>query len=296
MVSATMQAPRYQSKHKMITNMFSPVPSKKDAEKFKLSNAQINFFHQNGYLPNNKILDQTQLEQLRTSLEDIVYGRNPFKNDLVGNAVIEPEKGFAYFQGAWYIDKFFHDLVFHPAITVPISQLLGTDKVRFWHDQIFYKPAKIGTGVSWHQDYSYWQRTRPAKHITLWLGLDDATAENGCLEVIPGSHKWGLLPTVGLVSNELDNLKEHLSAEQLEKFKPVKIEMKAGFGSFHHDHTVHGSQPNKSLCSRRGIVLNYMAYDVVSADGSKPIMPCYPLIPEGQMIEGEPWPIVVDLS
>ena len=296
MVSTDLKPPRYQAKHKVITDLFRQVPTKVEAEQFKLSQEKVDFFKQNGYLPNNKILNQEQLDQLRTSLEDIVHGKNPFKDELISGSTIEPQKGFAYFQGAWYIDKFFHDLIFQPAITVPITQLLGTNKVRFWHDQIFYKPAKIGTGVAWHQDYSYWQRSRPSKHITLWLGLDDATAENGCLEVIPGSHKWGLLPTVGLVSTELDNLKDHLSKEQIDQFNPVKVEMKAGFGSFHHDHTVHGSQPNHSGRPRRGIVLNFMAYDVVSADGNKPMMPGYPIIPEGQMIEGEAFPIVLDLS
>ena len=101
MVSTDLKPPRYQAKHKVITDLFRQVPTKVEAEQFKLSQEKVDFFKQNGYLPNNKILNQEQLDQLRTSLEDIVQGKNPFKDELISGSTIEPQKGFAYFQGAW---------------------------------------------------------------------------------------------------------------------------------------------------------------------------------------------------
>ena len=56
------------------------------------------------------------------------------------------------------------------------SQLLGDRGVRFWHDQLFCKPARHGGIVAWHQDYSYWTRTQPLAHLTCWIGLDEATS------------------------------------------------------------------------------------------------------------------------
>src|SRR5256885_674880 len=75
--------------------------------------------------------------------------------------------------GAWRITPGFHDLLWNPAFTVPASQLLG-GAVRFWHDQLFCKPAHHGGVVAWHQDYSYWTRTQPLAHLTCWIGLDDS--------------------------------------------------------------------------------------------------------------------------
>ena len=55
--------------------------------------------------------------------------------------------------------------------------------------------------MAWHQDYSYWTRTKPIAHLTCWIALDDASEENGCLHYIPGSHRWPLLPITGLAGD-----------------------------------------------------------------------------------------------
>jgi len=56
------------------------------------------------------------------------------------------------------------------------------------------------------QDYSYWTRTQPMAHLSCWIGLDDATRENGCVHYVPGSHRWNLLPITGL-ANDMDALR-----------------------------------------------------------------------------------------
>jgi hypothetical protein len=61
--------------------------------------------------------------------------------------------------GAWRIAPAYHDVLWNPPFVMAASQLLGDVPVRFWHDQLFYKPAKKGGVVAWHQDYSYWTRT-----------------------------------------------------------------------------------------------------------------------------------------
>jgi ectoine hydroxylase-related dioxygenase (phytanoyl-CoA dioxygenase family) len=138
-------------------------------------------------------------------------------------------------------------------------QLLGNKAVRFWHDQLFCKPAKHGGVVAWHQDYSYWTRSVPMQHLTVWVGLDDASRENGCLQYVPGSHKWGLLDKPVLIG-EMEGLKAFLNEEQQEELKhPVPVEMKKGHGSFHHPLLVHGSFGNSSERSRRAFVINVFA-------------------------------------
>jgi ectoine hydroxylase-related dioxygenase (phytanoyl-CoA dioxygenase family) len=197
-----------------------------------------------------------------------------------------------YFQGAWLVDEVFHDILYSPRLTVPLCQLLGTDAVRFFHDQVFYKPARHGGIVAWHQDYSYWTRTTPVGHITCFLCLDDATLENGCLHVVPGSQKWNLLPKVDLMgkTEDMESIKSVLSEEQKAQFKPTPIFLKAGECSFHHCLTLHGSYPNKSDRARRSVVLNFMKPETKSAS-DQPLMPGAAPVQAGQVVDGDFFPI-----
>jgi ectoine hydroxylase-related dioxygenase (phytanoyl-CoA dioxygenase family) len=153
-----------------------------------------------------------------------------------------------------------------------------------------------GKNVSWHQDYSYWTRTSPSHHLSVWLPLDDVSEENGTLQVVPCSQNWPLLPTVELQGGDMDALKNHLSKEQREMFRPEPVILQAGHAEMHSDHLVHGSMPNNSDRPRRALIINYMSADTVSNDDSRPIMPGFPIVPRGDVIEGEGFPIVLDLS
>ena len=108
------------------------------------------------------------------------------------NESTDPSRILFHALGAWRVASGFHDLLWNPAFLVPAAQLLG-GAVRFWHDQIFSKPADHGGIVAWHQDYSYWTRTQPMQHLSCWIGLDDSTRDNGCVHYVPGSHRWNLL-------------------------------------------------------------------------------------------------------
>lgn len=276
---------------------FPRVKSQADLKQYQLTSDQVQFFRKNGFLHNVPIMSQAQVDRLRDGLEAIVNRRNGREDELLGAVSADPKKADAkltYMQGPWMIDETIHDLVFHPAITVKLAQLLDTPRVRFWHDQVFYKPAKTGGNVAWHQDYSYWQRSKPARHMTVWIGLDDSKIENGCLQVIPGSHTWPLLDPTALMG-DMEGIKAQLTPEQAAQFKPFPCEQPCGNCSFHHDHTVHGSYPNNSERPRRAIVLNYMADGVKSDADDGNLMPGAPKIPAGEVIQGDWFPIVIDL-
>jgi len=264
------------------------------SSEYELSEDRVRFYHENGYLAPLRLLDDNQLDLLRKRLEAMIRDDFPRADELLTAPRLKPgdKPGMIYFQHAWLVDDAFHDLVFSPRLTVPLCQLLGTDSVRFFHDQIFYKPARHGGIVAWHQDYSYWTRTEPVGHITCFLCLDDATLENGCLHVVPGSHRWNLLPKVDLMGKkeDMDSIKSVLSEEQKANFKPTPIFLKAGECSFHHSLTLHGSFPNTSDRPRRSVVLNYMKPDTRSAS-TQPIMPNAPVIAPGAIVEGDLFPI-----
>ncbi|MEZ6114614.1 MAG: phytanoyl-CoA dioxygenase family protein [Pirellulaceae bacterium] len=208
------------------------------------------------------------------------------------NESTDPNSVLFHALGAWRISPGFHDVLWHPAFTVAASQLLG-GAVRFWHDQLFCKPARHGGVVAWHQDYSYWTRTRPMSHLTCWVGLDDADRDNGCLHYIPGSHRWTLLPITGLAGN-MAAIREVLDDEQWERFnEPMAIELKAGECSFHHPLMVHGSFANYTDRPRRATVINVFR-DGVCSDSNEPMMAGVPLVPAGERMSGQFFPLLYE--
>jgi hypothetical protein len=281
-----------EERHGPVSDLFPR--SGDDRSPWELSEEQVSFFHEHGYVKGGRVLDEGQIEALRSGLEAIRLGENPRTGELYEideDYRREPEKNLFHFLGAWLIDDGFHDVLWHPAIAMKAAQLLGVRRVRFWHDQVFYKPPRHPGVVTWHQDYSYWTRATPAGHLTCWIGLDDSTEENGCLKYVPGSHRWGLLPKISL-TKDMDAVKEHLTPEQYEAFHPVSMVLKAGECSFHHSHTVHGSYGNRSDRPRRGVVLNFMRPDTRSADGEAPLLTGVPVIPEGEVIAGDHFPLL----
>lgn len=289
-MSATTE--RLEKAHGPVTDLF-PRPEN-DLSAWRLSDEQARLFHEQGYVKGGRVLDDPQIEVLREGLEAIRTGENARTAELYEIAEDyrrEPDKNVFHFLGAWLIDDAFHDLLWHPAITARAAQLLGVERLRFWHDQVFYKPARHPGVVTWHQDYSYWTRAVPAGHLTCWIALDDSTEENGCLQYVPGSHRFGLLPKISL-TKDMDAVREFLTPEQAAAFDPVPMIVQAGECTLHHSHTVHGSYGNRSDRHRRGVVLNFMRPDTRSGEGREPLLTGVPIIPEGQVIEGDHFPLL----
>src|SRR5438876_5440835 len=221
--------------HQPVSKLFRRSSATGDWEKYRLSQEQLEFFRKNGYLKGVRILTNEQVEALRKELEQLMDPAHPGRHlfhEYHSNESRDPDRVVFHALGAWRVLPGFHDLLWNPAFLAPASQLLG-GPVRFWHDQLFCKPAKHGSVVAWHQDYSYWTRTRPMAHLTCWIGLDDSTKENGCVHYVPGSHRWELLPITGL-AGDMNAIQTVLSPEQKKQFQPVAIELKAGEASFHH--------------------------------------------------------------
>ncbi len=129
-------------------------------------------------------------------------------------------------------------------------------------------------------------------HLTCWIGLDDATRDNGCLHYIPGSHRWNLLPVTGLADN-MDAIQSVLSDEQKEHFKPVAVELKKGEGSFHHPLMVHGSFENRTDRQRRATVINVFRDGVRSASND-PLLKDVPPVPAGKKMGGQFFPLLLN--
>jgi ectoine hydroxylase-related dioxygenase (phytanoyl-CoA dioxygenase family) len=241
-----------------------------------------------------RLLTDEQVDVLRDQLDGLFDPECPgheFFHEYHSNESTDPNTVLFHALGAWRIAPGFHDLLWNPAFLMPASQLLG-GAVRFWHDQLFCKPARHGGVVAWHQDYSYWTRTRPMAHLTCWIALDDATKDNGCVCYVPGSHRWDLLPITGLAGG-MDAIQAVLSEEQRAAFKPVAAELKKGYATFHDGLTVHGSYENRTDRPRRAVVLNVFRDGVTSAS-DRPPLKGVPPIPPGEPMRGQFFPLLFD--
>ena len=283
--------------HHLMSDMFKIPQSEEDWEPYRLTDDQVEFFHQNGYLHNVELLEEWQVDVLNRELASIADPAHPGHDlfyEFHSNESTDPNAVLFHSLGHWRISEGFHDVLWNPAFVMAASQLLGDKSVRFWHDQLFCKPARHGGVVAWHQDYSYWTRTSPMQHLTCWVGLDDANAENGCLHYIPKSHDWGLLDKPEL-AGDMEGLMDYLTDEQKAAFQPVAVEMKKGHGSFHHPLMVHGSYENKSERSRRAFVLNVFADGTIS-NTNEPLLNGVPAIPPGQRMEGRFFPLLHEVG
>lgn len=280
----------YSQFHKPINDDL--IPSNSDGS-YCLSESEVAFFRDNGFVIGKGSIDQDLISELLSDLESLLvpgHDGEELWHEYHTNESTVPDTILFHALGAWRIRASFHDLLWHPAITAPARQLLGA-AVRFWHDQLFCKPAHHGGVVAWHQDYSYWTRTAPLNHLTCWIALEDASVENGCLHYIPGSHQWELLPVTGL-AGDMNSIQELLDAEQMEAFRnPVPVELKAGQVVFHHALTVHGSFENRTDRSRKAVVVNLIG-DGVASKSNEPLLKGVPPINPGTPLKGQFFPLL----
>ena len=279
-------------RHTPISNLF-PQPRTREAwNRYSLTNEQLEFYRECGYVAGIQVLDDRQVEVLRAQTTELLNPNHPGRRlfyEYNSNESANPDIVLFHALGAWRISRAFHDLLWNPAFLVPASQLLG-GPVRFWHDQIFYKPPHHGGVVAWHQDYSYWTRTQPMAHLSCWIGLDDSTRENGCVHYVAGSHRWRLLPITGL-ANDMSAIEAVLTKSEQQAFNPVPIELKRGQASFHHPLIVHGSYENATNRPRRATVINVFRDGVVSASDNPPLEGV-PAIPAGEKMDGQFFPLL----
>ncbi|HYT73391.1 MAG TPA: phytanoyl-CoA dioxygenase family protein [Vicinamibacterales bacterium] len=277
--------------HASLGRLFPP-SSRDDYARARLREDQVRFYQEQGYLAGVRVLSGDQVDILTTELAALMDPAHPAHalfHEYHSNESRDPSTVLFHALGAWRASPAFHDLLWTPAFLAAASQLLD-GPVRFWHDQLFCKPPKRGGVVAWHQDYSYWTRTAPIAHLTCWIALDDVTVENGCLQYVPGSHRWNLLPVTGL-AGEMNAIEDVLTPEQRAQFTPVPIVLKRGEATFHHPLMVHGSSENRSDRPRRGAVLNVVRDGVRSAT-DEPLLEGVPVVPSGQRLAGRFFPLL----
>ena len=140
-----------------------------------------------------------------------------------------------------------------------VEALLGPN-ILLYNTSFVIKEPNSKAHISWHQDLTYWG-FNDDKQVAAWIALSDATEENGCMHMIPGSHKGGQLPH--RTTKDSNNLLHHgQTIEGVSEEQSRCIPLKAGEASLHHGWTMHTSYPNKSDDRRIGLTINYISTDM----------------------------------
>jgi phytanoyl-CoA hydroxylase len=256
-----------------------------------LTDEQIRQFHEQGYLKSGRLLGNDEVEQLRAEIERVIADRDkPVPQPvLLHNLTKKDDAVIWQIVNIWEASPAFAALVRHPLIAGEVAQLTGARQLRLWHDQIQYKLAEKGGVNMWHQDWPYWGILSAPHQVTAWVALDDVDAGNGCMSMVPGSHRWGnqiqflhRLKDFGAMPAEFDGHRIEV--------KPCPV----GQGEVHYHHalTWHGSHANTSDRPRRAIALHYMTDQTRFLASGAHVMKPFVTVPDGAQLEGEHFPLV----
>jgi ectoine hydroxylase-related dioxygenase (phytanoyl-CoA dioxygenase family) len=172
-------------------------------------------------------------------------------------------------------DENIRAFVKRPEFVAISTQLLGPDVDLYWNQSVFKGPDGKAQ-FPWHQDDGY-TPVEPSPYLTLWLAINDATPENGCISVLPGSNKRGLIPhrpsPIGLVCHELDDPDQGVPV-------PVRAGSIAAFQSL----TMHKSGTNRSNGIRKAYVIQYSVAGLRNAKTGEVFEDKIPVARNGQAV------------
>ena len=238
------------------------------------------FFAANGYLTGIEIMSPAEMATYQREFDrlEATVGKQAAQVGLT-NVHKENER-------IW-------ELVTHPKVLATVSQVLGPDLLLLGSHFFCKYPDLRESYVSWHQDVTYWG-LEPPTAVTLWLSIDGADVENGCMQFIPGSHQEGLLPHgKAQVKGNLLSVNQEISSDLVKSEDAVHVELVAGSASLHNGMLIHGSNPNHSTRRRCGLTMRFTRTDVV-ATGDPEAVQWKPILIQGEDKFGnfnlDPWP------
>ena len=226
-----------------------------------ITDEQVVFYHEQGYLVVEDLLDEATMSALRRETDTIVADAADLtESDAIydledSHTPQQPRVRRLKAPSAHF--PFFRELAQHPALMAVVTRLIGPD-VRLQNDKLNMKSAEYGAPVEWHADWPFYPHTNDDL-LAAGVLLDDCDLENGPLLVVPGSHKKP--------SPDHHDPKGYFCGAvhpddlDFEPSQAVPLTARAGTVTFHHCRTMHGSDLNRSDRERRLLLFGYAAAD-----------------------------------
>ncbi|MEX0642561.1 MAG: phytanoyl-CoA dioxygenase family protein [Pirellulales bacterium] len=204
---------------------------------------QKEFFRENGYLSGINVCSVAEAAYFRDCFDQLerVEGKEMCAMGLLDRH---------------FDQRFIWELASHPKIVESLQEVLGPDIVLL-ATHFFCKYGPEEKFVAWHQDVTYWG-LEPPQAVTAWYAVDDADQENGCMRVIPCSHRDGIRQH-GKSDREgnLLSINQEVPVDEAEEQRACDVVLQAGQMSLHDGTLIHGSLPNRSSRRRCGLTLRY---------------------------------------
>ncbi len=237
-----------------------------EAQKFRLTPEEKSSWEENGYFIRLNVFTEEENDVLRQVADDIAVGKRPFPTKNINqNALVRDGKVEA--AGVNAIHKIHHVSCYIPEflarvrdarLTDPIVDLLGSNLLGL-NNLYIWKAPKIGLGFPWHQDKWYFNHQyKTEMTVGTWTAIDAADKENGCLYVIPGSHKFGILAHEDLEGSQQAEFKIARDAKDEDG---VAVEAPPGAVVWFNNQLLHKSTDNHSNRFRRCNVAHYISAD-----------------------------------
>lgn len=218
---------------------------------WQLDRQDLDTYRREGLLKSPFRIPEDQLGRMRESLDKLMRDNAHLAPEtLVCPHIPYGKTHDAAAAGQWL------EYARHPGILDLVSQLIGDDII-LWGSQVFCKPPLTGKAIPWHQDGQYWP-IRPIATCSVWIALDDAMPENGCMRYIPGSHANGSIYRHRLSDRTDIVLNQEVDPSQFDESAGRDDTLKAGQFSLHDVYLIHGSNANRSPKRRAGFVIRYM--------------------------------------
>lgn len=228
-----------------------------------LTQQQIQSYQKNGFLLVEDFLDQEELAFWRQAVTEAMEQRNGQKmpgsdvkvgeDDGINEDSDYYSKVFDQMLNLWQTNDKVKQLMVNEELGGMVAQLANWDGTRIWHDQALIK-RPWANPTSWHLDTPFWSFS-DRRALSIWVALDDATYQNGCLYFIPGSCHETTFENPGIGKN-MDAVFEYYP--QFKNDKSAAVPMKAGSCSFHNGLTIHGAGANMTSGFRRAMTCAYM--------------------------------------
>jgi phytanoyl-CoA hydroxylase len=227
-------------------------------------------FEKDGFVVFRSVLQKPLLNDVKRHV-DWLYSRYP---DVRPERLTHPSMVVK--------DAFWYQLISDKAL-LDIAELFVGPNIALFATGYISKPPYDGRPVFWHQDGSYWP-LEPMNVVTLWVAVDRSLPENGCMRVIPGTHKKDLE-----VMRPRTDIANHLNSEidpsHVNETQAIDVQLEPGDVSVHHPNLIHGSLANTSPMRRCGLVIRYISAStkIMTPDG-KPYPTAYLL--RGKAVPG----------
>jgi phytanoyl-CoA hydroxylase len=238
---------------------------------------QIARYRKDGFVVIDNFLTSSEVAEWQSAVEEAIEQRHGLK--IPGTNIktgqddgINPDTDyyanvFDQLINLWQTNSRVRKLMLSPELGKAATLLSGANGIRVWHDQALFK-RPWANPTAFHLDVPYWSFSSPDA-ISIWVALDDATLNNGCLYFLPGTHKKTDYRDIGITKN----MKAIFTVyPELASVEAVAVPMRAGSASFHNGLCIHGAGANMTPRSRRAMTCAYMP-DGATFNGTKNVLP-----------------------